>query len=222
MANICEYHILVKGKKNACYALYGSINAYEEKWIKEESGTQDDYEIVFSGSCKWDIDAYTHSDNSGMVEIPEDPSDAAEFGERVASDINLQDKSRIFHVEIWCNSCDIDEPELFSYHYKDGEFIETPYKDMPEEIEMDEYADSIHEDDPVWQYFDDNQDKMLKLYAEIYKEDYQELKKEDLTEENLKEMKSDLYSELIYLANEEQKTTVDILIGKLKEYGISD
>ena len=42
MANYCDYHVIVKGPKNACYAVYGSMPCMDDKWIEEEHGTEDD------------------------------------------------------------------------------------------------------------------------------------------------------------------------------------
>ncbi len=65
MANICEYKVIVKGRKNACYAFYGSMSCMDYKEIVSEKGTEDKYEMFFIGNCKWGVDAYC-----GECELP--------------------------------------------------------------------------------------------------------------------------------------------------------
>ena len=146
MANICVYKIQVCGKKNACYALFGSINMLEDKEILEESGTDDEYLLAFKSACKWSVDQYTEQDDSPKAEdIPENEDDAIKYGERYTG-VPLSDKSRIFDVEVWCNSIDIDDPvELYNNHYIAGEEQYTEYEDMPKSIEMDEYIEMMDE-----------------------------------------------------------------------------
>ena len=65
MANICLYKILVKGPKRACYALIDMMPLYScEKEILREEGTDDQFELVFLGDCKWSVSAYTEWDNT--------------------------------------------------------------------------------------------------------------------------------------------------------------
>ena len=60
MANICLYKIKVRGRKRACYALVDMMPLYswEKEYLREE-GTEDDFELVFLGACKWAVDCYT-------------------------------------------------------------------------------------------------------------------------------------------------------------------
>ena len=110
MANICDYKIKVKGKKNACYAFFGSMPCYGDKWIESESGTLDDYTIVIKGDCKWGVNCYArHWDGEYPVHIPEDPQAACQEGEDKYWYYFLIDKSQMFNVEIWCNSIGEDE-----------------------------------------------------------------------------------------------------------------
>ena len=53
MANYCDYKGILKGRKNACYAAYGCFQAYDDKWIVKECGTNEDYFLQFEGNCKW-------------------------------------------------------------------------------------------------------------------------------------------------------------------------
>ena len=143
MANICEYKVKVIGKKNACYALFGSIRYLDSKEIVSESGTENDYILFLHGYCKWTVDQYTSAyDGTFDIVIPDNPKEAEEFG-NAYDDYNLKSCSKLFNVEVWCNSVDIDDPMgVDSVHYIDGEEdINIAYEDMPREIEMDEYHD---------------------------------------------------------------------------------
>ena len=151
MANIYAYKILVKGKKNNCYALLGAMpKADDYEIIKEVENPDEDaeYALYFSCSCKWTVDAYTKDDNKTPVitddELPLDPYEAENFGDKFYG-VSLRSKSRILDVEIFCNSVDIDEPiEVYSEHYISGTSDYVDYEDMPEELKLDgyeEYAD---------------------------------------------------------------------------------
>ena len=149
MANICSYRIQVKGKKQACYAFYGSIPVLDSKSILNESEDGDDYMIQFEGDCKWDVDMYTHSDEESPVfalsDLPEDCDEAFDFGLDYW-DISLRSKSRIFNVDVICNSIDIDEPiYMNTLHYDCGDVFEMAYLDTPEEIRQSDYEDMVCE-----------------------------------------------------------------------------
>ena len=141
MADICEYKAKVVGKKNACYATFGSFPFMDSKTIEKEYGTETDYTLFLHGYCKWTVDQYA-SDYDGPkdIVIPEDPDEAAKFGAEYHG-TTVRSCSELFNVEIWCNSADIDAPDgVFSEHYISGESDDSiTYKEMPREIEMDEY-----------------------------------------------------------------------------------
>ncbi len=133
MANICEYKVIVKGRKNACYAFVGSMSALDEKEIVEESGTDELYTLRFEGSCKWGVDAYCHPwDGEFPVVLPEDADDAMEEAENKYWYHTVQERSKMFEVEVLCNSADIDEAigEIFE-HYRNGEPVSG---ECPEEL----------------------------------------------------------------------------------------
>ena len=148
MANICEYHVLVKGRKNACYALYGSMPLImgSEKNIEYQGGTEKDYQIVFTGQCKWSVDYRTDMyDKLEIQTVPDEQNEAIAFGEDYF-DVSLQGKSRIFQIEVWCNSVDLDEfYGICSYHFNNGKDESIPYEDMPEQIAMSEYEEADEE-----------------------------------------------------------------------------
>ncbi len=47
MANVCEYSMIVKGKKNCCYAFMAGQNWLDYKDVDYESGSFDDYTLNF-------------------------------------------------------------------------------------------------------------------------------------------------------------------------------
>ena len=123
MANICEYRVIVKGRKNACYAFFGSMSCCEEKIIDDESGSNEDFAMRFHGWCKWDVDCYcTPWEGEFPVTLPEDFEKARDEAEEQYWYNTVKERSKMFDVEVWCNSADIDDP-MFDYfeHYKNGE-----------------------------------------------------------------------------------------------------
>lgn len=130
MANDCYYKMIVKGKKNACYAFMGGQHRYYQD-IEREEGTNEDYEIMFSGSCKWTVDQYTE-DYTGKtpVEIPDDPEKAEEEAGNNAG-YNIRSRSAMYNVEVMCNSHDEFESDCQYEHYKNGRPVAS---DVPEEL----------------------------------------------------------------------------------------
>ncbi len=140
MADICDYKIIVKGKKNACYAFYGATPAYNVKEIIKESGTEDKYTLQFSGDCKWMIDSYCEPWSGPFpVEIPEDFNEAMNKGEFEYCDILMQDRSKVFNVEVYCISINTD------YINMGGEdFDDEDYDD--EDVDYD-FAEEYYEEE---------------------------------------------------------------------------
>lgn len=181
MANICEYHILVRGRRNACHALFGGQSVLDEKWITNESGSDEDCSLVFQGTCKWYVDAYTSPYlGSPELTIPADPQDAELFGEGFWG-VSLQEKSRLFDVEVWCNSIDIDSPvAIFSNHYICGESNDVSYEDMPQEIVLPHYLEaagkSFSEGGEQWYDAESMEDKTFVVTGKLqYYENRDEL-----------------------------------------------
>lgn len=142
MANVCEYHVRVKGKKNACYAFYGSMSVYDYKDIQEEHGTDDEYEMTFTGTCKWSVDSYcTPFDGEKPVELPDDFNEAYEKAENDYWYNTVQERSEMFQVEVWCNSADIEDydpdegPYQIYEHYLNGDACGDEY-DVPEDLKI--------------------------------------------------------------------------------------
>jgi len=123
MANICRYKVVVRGRKNGCYAFYGSMSSLDNKWIVEESGTEDDYSVTFHGDCKWSVDCYCQPwEGECPVQLPEDAEEAQYEAEDKYWYKTVKDRSRMFAVEVLCCSADVDFPvQEYFEHYVCGE-----------------------------------------------------------------------------------------------------
>ena len=146
MPNTSEYRVIVKGRKNACYAFYGSMSNIDEKGIGVESGDEEDYTLKFQGYCEWDVDSDCGPwDGDFPVTLPEDYLEAEREAEDKYRGIIVQERSKLFEVEVWCNSMDIDDPEFYTYeHYNSGK----PVLDLcPEELEF-EGQEEMENSDP--------------------------------------------------------------------------
>lgn len=151
MANYCDYKVIVKGKKNACYAFFGSMSCVEEKWIVEEDGTDTAYTIQFEGNCKWAVDAYcTPWDGEFPVILPEDADEAMAVAEEKYWYNTVKERSKMFEVEVWCNSADVEDYdpnmgpfEIFE-HYINGESVGG---ECPDELHIDDHD---QDDDDIW------------------------------------------------------------------------
>lgn len=151
MANYCDYKVIVKGKKNACYAFFGSMSCVEEKWIVEEGGTDEAYTIQFEGNCKWAVDAYcTPWDGEFPVILPEDADEAMAVAEEKYWYNTVKERSKMFEVEVWCNSADVEDYdpnmgpfEIFE-HYINGESVGG---ECPDELHID---GRDQDDEDVW------------------------------------------------------------------------
>lgn len=177
MANICEYRVIVKGKKNACYALYGSMPVMDGICIVNEYGTNEDYTIHFVGSCAWYVDHHVDGIWLGkeIVTLPEDSQEARAEAVKYAR-YSLLDRTKIFGVEVFCNSVDIDgapnSPQFV--HYVNGEWGTGI---CPEEIEIDrgisdgyEVCPSCGIELPIGEMCDDGSGQYFctDCYEEIY------------------------------------------------------
>jgi hypothetical protein len=144
VANCCSYKVIVKGKKNACYAFFGSMSCMDGKQINEEFGTDENYTVRFSGGCKWSVDAYCEPwDGVFPVKLPENAKEAYEEAEDKYWYKTVQERSKMFNVEVFCNSADIDDfdPEIgyceLYEHYINGE---NAGGECPEDLRI-EYID---------------------------------------------------------------------------------
>ncbi len=153
MANICNYKVKVKGKRNACYAFFGSMSVLDGKSIISETGTEDETIIIFEGDCKWSVDSYCNPFmGKKPVDLPDDADEALNLAEESYWYNTVQERSEMFQVEVWCNSGDPDciddileemgdidlseiDPDILSpymfEHYINGEPV---YDDCPDEL----------------------------------------------------------------------------------------
>lgn len=133
MANICLYKIIVKGTKNACYALVNMMPLYSgEKEYVEENGTDDEYQLLFTGDCKWSVNAYTSWNNT--LTAPYSPDEIANIQDGFGWNIPLKQKSMLLNCEIFCNSKDIDDCCRATYeHYNKGEEV---HDECPKELHI--------------------------------------------------------------------------------------
>lgn len=124
MANYCYYKGIVRGKRNACHAFFGSMPAYDDKRIEEKNGSDSLYTLRFEGNCKWLLSRQPWNGDA-PVELPKDETEAERYGEDNCWDISIQDCSKMFNVEVWCNSyCEGDEYSTFE-HYVNGNSVES-------------------------------------------------------------------------------------------------
>ena len=144
MANICLYKIKVKGRKKACYAMVNMMPLYSwEKEYVSEDGTDDDFELIFSGACKWGTSAYT-SPMTNPMPFTDEELNAVQDGDHW--DKTLRDKSILLDCEIFCNSKDIDDYCMAIFeHYNRGKTIND---ECPKELHIkrgrdyDEYEET--------------------------------------------------------------------------------
>lgn len=135
MANICKYKVIVKGKRNACMAFFGSMPCLDDKWINSDEGTNENCKIFFEGDCKWSVDFYCKSwSDKFPVDLPEDMDEALQFAEENYWYYTVSDRSKMFNVEVLCNSADIDDYMGSNFeHYINGEQI---FDSCPKELDI--------------------------------------------------------------------------------------
>ena len=132
MANICLYKIKVVGRKRACYALIDMMPLYSgDKDIVFEDGTDEEYSLIFTGDCKWHVDAYTQALTNPQPFTPEE-LDAVSDGQYWQ--VPILQKSILLDCDIMCNSKDIDAGGKAYYeHYNRGVVIND---ECPKEIHI--------------------------------------------------------------------------------------
>lgn len=157
MANICEYKVIVKGKKNSCYAFFGSMSCYD-KWVEDESGTDFSYILRFEGSCAWSVDSDCEPWNGDIpVELPKDANEAETLAEDEYYYKTVQDRSKMFEVEVWCNSYSEGDYYATFEHYINGEKIDDkcPLDILFDDV-MNESVEAPIETNRVKAYYDSN------------------------------------------------------------------
>lgn len=132
MANICLYKIKVKGTKKACHKLIHMMPLYSgDKDVLREEGTDENYELVFTGDCKWSVDSYTKFEED-LKPYTDEELDKVRDG--YGWNYPLTNKSTLLDCEIFCNSKDIDDCCYAVYeHYNKG--IEI-FDECPKELHI--------------------------------------------------------------------------------------
>jgi len=124
MANICNYEVHVKGSKSAALMVYHSMPCMEEKDIIYESGSDNAYEIHFTGDCKWSVN-YGVSDswNKGVMNLSKYDEDEIIDLSDDYWEVSLRAKSEAFNCEIlvhyWSSESEFDQFD----HYKNGKCL---------------------------------------------------------------------------------------------------
>ena len=151
MANICEYRLEIKGKKEDCENFLLAMPAYDDYDVVEEKGTDDEFTLRAKGTCKWDVYAY--------VEEVDDDFDYEKARESEPEDlwyIPLKDKSRVYNVEVrisWTDVEDIvideDMPGTLQCSYEHWKNGESP--DWVDDENLEEFFVFIKEEYCWWE-----------------------------------------------------------------------
>lgn len=122
------------------------MSCVDSKEIIDEDGTDEEYVMHFEGNCKWAVDAYcTPWEGEFPVELPDDYQEAYDAGEEKYWYNTVQERSKMFGVEVLCNSADIEDydpsegPYEIYEHYVNGNDVgEDDYAggDCPEELRI--------------------------------------------------------------------------------------
>jgi hypothetical protein len=132
MANICEYRLRIKGKKENCYHFLNSMSVYSNCETFKEEGTDDSFIIEAIGDCKWDVYAYIKK-VPAKFNFEEALKRALEGDYSAFFNLPLKDKSKMFDIEVQISWTDVEDIELdartnnllkYSYeHWNKGEKI---------------------------------------------------------------------------------------------------
>lgn len=133
MANICLYKILVKGPRRACYALIDMMPLYSwEKEVLREEGSEEAFELVFLGACKWSVKAYT-TWNDNLKAFSAAEIEKIQDGDYW--DVPVAQKALILGCEIFCNSKDIDDACWSEYEHYD-KYGKQVFDECPKELHI--------------------------------------------------------------------------------------
>lgn len=137
MANLCEFKMIVKGKKNACFAFVASTVCSDEPYIADQHGTEDAYYVFLEGAWNWGPDMYEKNwTKSCPVALPDDCEEAAKLAADEYSDYTIKSRSRMFQVEVEYNYAVEDRPWYATHiHLRSGTRLDTY---CPDELRMEE------------------------------------------------------------------------------------
>lgn len=137
MANLCKFNMIIKGKKNACFAFAVSTVCSDESYIREEHGAEDAYYVFMEGAWNWEPN-YGSSKNWTKpcpVSLPDDCEEAAKLAAKEYSDYTIKSRSRMFQVEVQYNYAMEDSPCHATYvHLRNGVSLQTY---CPDELRME-------------------------------------------------------------------------------------
>jgi hypothetical protein len=115
------------------------MSVLDGKEIVEESGADMDYTLRFEGTCKWSVDSYCHPwEGDFPVILPDDADEAMNEADNKYRYHTVQERSKMFEVEVLCNSADIDVGIYEEFeHYSNGVSVpgECP-EECPEELSI--------------------------------------------------------------------------------------
>ncbi len=117
------------------------MSCLDDKYVLKEEEDNGIWTVRFDGDCKWSVDSYCEPWNGDSpVTLPEDPDEAMSEANDKYWYITVQERSKMFEVEVWCNSADIEgyDPdegpnEIFE-HYINGE---SAGGNCPEELHIE-------------------------------------------------------------------------------------
>ena len=194
MADLCDFRIMVQGRKNACYAFW-STQLAEDAQIVKEYGSEDAYLLEFAGCCKWDPDAYCKPYQGEMpVDLPADFAQASTVAAQEYSGYTQQSRSEMFSVDVQCNS--VFGPvrsggvEGCYVHYKNGaEIHDTCPKNL-----------LIHPGNPVYIQSHEEDNDILENVEDEMEEEFEEFECDELAVDIDEDRLTELYQELLAYA----------------------
>ena len=110
MANICIYHVVIKGKRNNVLMMAAALPTMDGKEIVDSYGTNDEHTVMVSGDCKWTLTAYQNR-NEDLKEIivPDDEDEAYMKGNDFWY-VDFDQMAELLNIEMYTAEIDIDDP----------------------------------------------------------------------------------------------------------------
>ena len=112
MANICVYHVVIKGKKNNALLMAGALPVMDDKEIVDSYGTDEKYTVLVKGDCKWTLTAYqSRNEDLKEISVPEDEDEAYMKGNDFWY-VDFDQMADLLGVELHTAEIDIDDPMM--------------------------------------------------------------------------------------------------------------
>lgn len=150
MADYYDYIIHVRGTKKAALMVFATMRCADDKPISYEGGTDEEYIIHFSGSCKWEPDAYCDKEWNGEEIDLNGLDEGAICNEDGIDDFmfySLKDMSAMFHCEIEIYTSYPEPQPCCFIHYKDGDMLEEEYCGIDYDYDDEDGFEDIDEDE---------------------------------------------------------------------------